>query len=106
MLAKATEFLTSTVEQGSPVSRLLELDLVVEALEGAFRPLACSVSVSSTKQSVSFVIFDSHGAQILRAAPRPGLEMRDPYSLRQTIDQVRAHLRTEGFKIDPWQAPT
>jgi hypothetical protein len=88
------------------VSKLLELDAVVEVLENAFRPLACTVSVSSTKQSVSFVIFDSTGAQILRAAGRPGIEMRDPYSLRLTIDQVRSHLKTEGFKIDPWQPPT
>lgn len=88
------------------MSRLLELDAVVSALENAFRPLACSVSVSSTKQSVGFVIFDSNGAQILRAAARPGLEMRDPYSLRQRIDQARSYLRTEGFKIDPWAPPT
>ena len=88
------------------MSTLLELDTVVEVLERAFRPLACNVSVSSTKQSVGFVIFDSRGAQILRVAARPGLEMRDPYSLRQTIDQVRIHLRAEGFEIDPWQAPT
>ena len=82
------------------------MDAVVEALESAFRPLACSVSVSSTKQSVGFIIFNTEGAQVLRMAARPGLEMRDPYSLRQTIDHVRAHLRAEGFEIDPWQAPT
>jgi hypothetical protein len=88
------------------VSRLLELDAVVEVLENAFRPLACTVSVSSTKQSVSFVIFDSNGALILRAAGRPGIEMRDPRSLRLTVDQVRSRLRTEGFEIDPLQPPT
>jgi hypothetical protein len=88
------------------VSRLLELDAVVELLENAFRPLACTVSVSSAKQSVRFVIFDSNGVPILRGAARPGLEMRDPYSLRLTIDQARSHLKTEGFKIDPWQPPT
>jgi hypothetical protein len=88
------------------VSRLLELDAVVEVLENAFRPLTCTASVSSAKQSVSFVIFDSNGAQILRAAGRPGIEMRDPYSLRLTIDQVRSYLKTKGFKLDPWQPAT
>jgi hypothetical protein len=88
------------------VGRLLELDAVVEALENAFRPLACTVSVSSAKQNVSFLLFDSNGAQILKATGRPGIEMRDPYSLRLTIDKVRSHLTTEGFKIDPWQPPT
>jgi hypothetical protein len=88
------------------VSRLLELDTVVKVLENAFHPLACSVSVSSTKQNVSFVIFDSNDVLILRAAGRPGIEMRGPYSLRLRIDQVRSHLETEGFKIDPWQPPT
>ena len=88
------------------MSRLLELDAVVELLENAFRPLACSVSVSSAKQNVRFVIFDSNGVPILRAAGRPGIEMRDPYSLRLTIDQVRSHLTTKGFKLDPWQPPT
>jgi hypothetical protein len=87
------------------VSRLLELDTVVKVLENAFHPLACSVSVSSAKQNVKFVIFDSNGVQILRAAARPGIEMRDPYLLRLTIDQVRSHLTTKGFKIDPWQPP-
>ena len=88
------------------MSKLLELDAVVEVLENAFRPLARTVSVSSTTQSVSFVIFDSNGALILRAAGRPGIEMRDPHSLRLTIDQVHSRLKTEGFKIDPWQLPT
>ena len=88
------------------MSRLLELDTVVKVLENAFLPLACTVSVSSTKQNVSFVLFDSNGAQILRAARRPGIEMRDPYSLRLAIDLVRSHLEAEGFKINPWQPPT
>jgi hypothetical protein len=35
------------------VGRLLELDAVVELLENAFRPLACTVSVSSAKQNVT-----------------------------------------------------
>jgi hypothetical protein len=88
------------------VSRLLELDAMVEVLENAFHPLRCSVSVSSAKQSVSFIILDSKGEQILRAARRPGIEMRDPYSLRLAIDLVRSHLETQGFKINPWQPPT
>jgi hypothetical protein len=75
-------------------------------LENAFRPLACTVSVSSAKQSVRFVIFDSDGVPILRGAARPGLEMRDPYSLRLTIGEVRTHLRNRGFKIDPSVPPT
>jgi hypothetical protein len=88
------------------VRRLLELDAVVQVLENAFHPLACTVSVSSAKQSVRFVIFDSNGVAVLRAAARPGLEMRDPLSLRLTIDQARLHLRTKGFKIHPWVPPT
>jgi hypothetical protein len=79
---------------------------VVEVLENAFRPLACTVSVSSAKQSVRLVIFDSNGVPILRGAARPGLEMRDPSSLRLTIDQARLHLRTQRFKIHPWVPPT
>ena len=87
------------------MSRLLELDTVVKVLENAFHPLVCTVSVSSVKQNVKFVIFDSNGVQILRAAGRPGIEMRDPYSLRLTIDEARSHLKTEGFKIAPWRPP-
>ncbi len=87
------------------MGRLLELDAMVKVLENAFRPLTCTVSVSSAKQSVRFVIFDSNGAPILRPAGRPGLEMRDPYSLHLRIDQARSHLRAEGFKIDPWAPP-
>jgi hypothetical protein len=59
------------------VKRLLELDAVVQVLENAFHPLVCTVSVSSAKQTVRFVIFDSNGVPILRGAARPGLEMRD-----------------------------
>ena len=79
---------------------------MVEVLENAFHPLRCTVSVSSAKQSVSFIILDSKGAQILRAAHRPGIEMRDPYSLHLTIDRVRSRLETQGFKINPWQPPS
>jgi len=88
------------------MGRRIELDAVVEVLESAFRPLACRVLVSSDKQSVGFVVFDSNGAQILKASGRPDLEIRDPYSLRVTIEKARSHLGMEGFKIDPWQAPT
>ena len=88
------------------MSSLLELDAVIEVLEKAFRPLMCTVSVSYAKASVSFVIFDSSGAQILRVAGRPELEMRDRYWLRLTIDRVRSHLRAEGFNIDLWGPPT
>jgi len=88
------------------VGRLIELDAVVKVLENAFRPLACSVLISSDKQSVGFVVFDPNGAQILKAPGRPDLEVRDPYALHLTIDKARSHLRMEGFKIDPWKAPT
>jgi hypothetical protein len=77
---------------------------VVEVLESAFRPFACSVSISPYKQRIRFVILDSSGAPILRPAARPGLEMRDPDSLRLRIDQARSRLRAEGFKIDRWRS--
>jgi hypothetical protein len=87
------------------VSRLLDVDAVTEVLEKAFRPLMHTVSVSSDKQNVSLIIFDSNGAQIMRAPSRPGLEIRDPYSLRLTIERMRSQLRMKGFRIDPWQPP-
>jgi hypothetical protein len=72
---------------------------VIDVLENAFRPLTCTASVSSDQHSVTFLVFDSHGAQILRR--QRGLELRDPYSLRLTIDEARAYLKAHGFKIDP-----
>jgi hypothetical protein len=90
---------TMPADARSRVSTLLELDVVVDVLENAFRPLMCTASISSDQQSVTFVVFDSNGAQILRR--QRGLELRDPYSLRLTINEARAHLKAHGFKIDP-----
>jgi hypothetical protein len=95
---------TMPADDRSRVSTLLVLDVVIDVLENAFRPLTCAASVSSDRQSVTFVVFDSNGVQILRR--QRGLELRDPYSLRLTIDEARAHLKAHGFKIDPSQPPT
>jgi hypothetical protein len=95
---------TMPADAHSRVSTLLQLDTVIDVLENAFRPLTCAVSVSSDRQSVTFVVFDSNGAQILRR--QRGLELRDPYSLRLMIDEARAHLKAHGFKIDPSVPPT
>ena len=95
---------TMPADDRSRVSTLLKLDVVVDVIENAFRPLTCTASVSSDQQSVTFVVFDSNGVQILRR--QRGLELRDPYSLRLTIDEARAHLKAHGFKIDPSQPPT
>ena len=86
------------------MGRLLKLDAVVEVLEGAFRPFACTVSISPHRERIRFVVLDPSGAPILRPAARPGLEMRDPDLLRLRIDQARSRLRAEGFKIDRWRS--
>ena len=88
------------------MSRLLELEAVVEVLGNAFRPMSCEASVSGHGQELAFTVFDRDGTPIVTAPARPALEMREPYFLRLKIEHVRSFLETEGFKLDPFAPPT
>ncbi len=83
------------------MSRLLDLDAVTEVLEKAFRLLECAVSGSCDKQRVSFVIFEPNGNQDLECNEPGQPEMRDPHSLRLTIDRVRSHLGWRDLASTP-----
>ena len=89
-----------------PMSRLLDVEAVAKVLERAFCPLRCYVSVSDRNQKLAFAVFDEDGNPILRVQAGLMGELREPYSLRCRIDLVRAHLETEGFKLDAFASPT
>jgi len=83
----------------------LEIDVVVNAVRNAFRPLDCGVEVFDFEQKLRFRVFDPDGKPILRMSEMLMRRARDPKGLRFAINEARSRVEDKGFKLKPWKAP-
>ena len=87
------------------MSELLEIRLVVESIQNAFRPLRCGIEFFDFERKLRFRVFDVHGRPVFNMSKMLTRRARDPTGLRLVVTEARSHLKSKGFKLEPWAPP-
>jgi hypothetical protein len=87
------------------LSELLEIRLVVESIQNAFRPLRCGIEIFDFERKLRFRVFDVDGRPVLNMSKMLTRRARDPTGLRLVVMEARAHVESKGFKLEPWAPP-
>lgn len=87
------------------MSRGLELEEVVKAIEAAFKPLDCVVEVFDYRQRLRFRVFDPNEKPLLTVKEALLRHVRDPEGLNTVIAECRSRLERKGYRLKAWNAP-
>jgi hypothetical protein len=88
-----------------PAPKLLSVAAVVKALENAFHPLECDVTLVAHGGQMRFLVSDPTGRKTFRPVQMFTRLARKPEILWSRIYRVRSGLKEAGMKLDPWAPP-
>ena len=84
---------------------MLNIDVAIGAMRGAFNPLSCAVEVHDYQKLVRLRVFDPDNTIVLILLTLSMRDMVDPSVLCSELNQARARVERKGFRLRSWRAP-
>jgi len=84
---------------------LLNIDVAIGLIRGAFNPLSCSIEVYDYQRQLRFEVFGPDHKRVLNILSISISDIVDPSILRAELQQARALLKSKGFRLKPWTGP-
>jgi len=88
------------------MTKELSLDIAVQSIESAFKPLRCVVEVFDYEHGIRFRVFDKDDNPLLAMREALARRVRDPSGLSTIVTECRSQIERQGIKLEPWTVPT
>jgi hypothetical protein len=88
------------------MSRDLDLNTVIKAIESAFKPLECVVEVFDYRHRLRFRVYDPDDKPLLTVKETLVRRMQNSDGLNTIVTECRSRIERKGYKLKPWRVQT